>query len=486
MKAKNFSSLILPWLFCCTLILVTTACEAQSSVEPRAWLDVPLDGSSVPVGTPIQVVAHVYASEGVAEVLLSVNGTAYRRSPAASSETFTKLTQEWTPQQEGDYILQITTFSKNGASSNPASAHVRAIGKATRTPIPIASTMPTPVVTGTPTRGSLADLELVSVESFVSLTKGDAQFCDIRVTYRNAGAIPIPNDYTIQAFLDGRPHTAITRGRGFGVGGTSEAIIPYQFTGTAYIGITLDSTNAVTESNEANNAFADAKTCGSASMAVTPSPTFVLPIITIVPTRTLTLTPTPVALAQINFRADQTTITRGQCTTLRWDVDNATSVYLDGNGVQGHGLQQVCPNNTATYTLRVTAPVGATDRNLTITVQVPANTSTPTRTPTPRDTQGPAAPNLISPKGAFTQCRTSVTLDWNAVTDPSGIKNYTVKWVRDDGQTGGTVTMGTQHTITLTCDNKSHTYTWSVQAEDNNGNRGATSSATFTNPAGLY
>ncbi len=484
MQAKKIFNALMPWLVCAAVLLGATACEPEQT-GPRAWLDVPLDGSSVPVGAAIPIIAHAYARDGVAEVLLSINGVAYQRSPAAAGATLAQVKQAWTPQQEGDYILQVVTFSKSGATSNPASARVRVLGKATPTPTPVASRTPTPVISVTPPRDASADLELVSVEAFVVLTKGEQQFCDIRVTYRNTGTIPIPNDYTIQAALDGRPHATITRGRGFGVGGTAEAIFVYQFTGTAYIGINLDSTNAVAESNEANNAFAEARLCGTPVVSVTPSPTIPLPVITLVSTRTPTATPTIPTPAQINFRADQTTITRGQCTTLRWDVENATAVFLEGNGVPGHGTQQVCPNNTTTYTLRVNAQTGATDRNVTINVQAPPSTSTPTRTPTPRDTQGPPAPVLVAPKGTFTACRTSVTLDWNPVSDPSGIKHYIVKW-SVDGRSGGTETTGTQHTLTLTCDSKSHTYTWSVQAEDNAGNRGGTSSATFTNPAGLY
>lgn len=466
MNTKTWTTLFLLILF-----FGATACEPEPS-GPRAWIDAPLDGANVPVGAPVAVVSHAFAREGIAEVLLSVNGVAYRRSPPAANESFAKMTHEWTPQSEGDYLLEITTFSKTGEKSNPASARLRALGKAT--PTPLASATIPPLVAVTPTRVPSADLELVSVESFVVLTKGEQQFCDIRVTYRNVGTIPIPNDYTIQAYLDGRPHAAITRGRGFGVGGTSEAIFVYQFTGTAYIGINLDSTNAIAESNESNNAFAEARLCGAASIAtIVPSPTLPLPVITLVATRTPTTPPTAIIPAQINFRADLTTITRGQCTTLRWDVENATAVFLEGNGVPGHGAQQVCPNNTTTYTLRVNAPAGTTDRNVTINVQIPA--STPTRTPTPRDTQGPPAPVLVAPRGNLS-CRTNVTLDWNAVSDPSGIKHYIVKWVRNDGQSGGTITTSTQHSLAVTC---GRAYTWSVQAVDNAGNEGGTASANF-------
>ena len=54
---------------------------AVAEPEPRAWIDFPRDGVSVPVGASVIVISHAYAEDGVAEVLLSVNGTAYRRDP---------------------------------------------------------------------------------------------------------------------------------------------------------------------------------------------------------------------------------------------------------------------------------------------------------------------------------------------------------------------------------------------------------------------
>jgi hypothetical protein len=76
-----------------------------------------------------------------------------------------------------------------------------------------------------------------------------------------------------------------------------------------------------------------------------------------------------------------------------------------------------------------------------------------------------------------------VTLDWNAVSDPSGIEEYIVKWVRNDGPSGGTVTSSTQHGITVVCDKS---YTWTVQAVDNVGNAGGTASTSFHIEAELH
>lgn len=78
--------------------------------------------------------------------------------------------------------------------------------------------------------------------------------------------------------------------------------------------------------------------------------------------------------AQINFWVDNGTINVGQCTTLRWDVQNVKAVYLNDQGVAGKGSQQVCPTSTTTYTLRV---VKQDDSQETRQVTVNVNTVPP-------------------------------------------------------------------------------------------------------------
>ena len=90
----------------------------------------------------------------------------------------------------------------------------------------------------------------------------------------------------------------------------------------------------------------------------------------------------------VDFRADQTQLNAGQCTTLRWDVEYVRAVYLDGEGVAGHSTKQVCPSQSRTYTLRVVTDAGAQDYPLSINVNVPAPTPWP---PTPA-----AAPTLVT------------------------------------------------------------------------------------------
>ncbi|MBP8291613.1 MAG: transporter substrate-binding domain-containing protein [Caldilineaceae bacterium] len=67
--------------------------------------------------------------------------------------------------------------------------------------------------------------------------------------------------------------------------------------------------------------------------------------------------PPPPPNGNPNLRADANTISAGQCTTIRWDIDGVSAVYfIDGGnsqGVGGHDSRNVCPGGTTTYTLRV-------------------------------------------------------------------------------------------------------------------------------------
>ena len=116
------------------------------------------------------------------------------------------------------------------------------------------------------------------------------------------------------------------------------------------------------------------------TVTVGPSPT-VKPAGTVSPSLTVrpsvTVRPTP----SVSFSADRGTLERGECTRLRWQVENASAVYLDGAGVVGVGSQQVCPESTITYRLRVVA--AGWERTEDITITVIESPATPTVRPTP-------------------------------------------------------------------------------------------------------
>ncbi len=79
------------------------------------------------------------------------------------------------------------------------------------------------------------------------------------------------------------------------------------------------------------------------------------------------------------FTAEPDSIERGQASTLRWSVNDATSVTIEGLGaVQTNGSRQVFPSNTTTYTLTAT---GTRTVKATATVNVTVPPPPPTGPP---------------------------------------------------------------------------------------------------------
>lgn len=82
--------------------------------------------------------------------------------------------------------------------------------------------------------------------------------------------------------------------------------------------------------------------------------------------------PKPPVVAQ--FTAEPASIERGQASTLRWSVTDATSVSIEpGLGsVQTNGNRQVFPSSTTTYRLTASGPGGNARATATVDVTLPA------------------------------------------------------------------------------------------------------------------
>jgi len=124
----------------------------ESATGPKAWIDYPKDGTSMPLGVPITVISHSFAGEGVAEVMLSVDGVPYRRDPPKNpGDDFTQTRQEWLPSEVGTHTLQVWTYDMNGETGQPATLSISVIGEEVVEPdIPPTLTY-TPEISITPT-----------------------------------------------------------------------------------------------------------------------------------------------------------------------------------------------------------------------------------------------------------------------------------------------------------------------------------------------
>lgn len=142
--------------FAYTLVLLVmlggmSSCENPDTL-PRAWFDYPRDGLVVSQGDTVTVVSHAYARKGIAEVMLSVNGEAYRRdAPAEAGVSFGEIRQVWLPQTEGDYLLQVRTYDILGEVGNPDTITVRVVRAGEAAPVEAPPDVTVTEVSSTPT-----------------------------------------------------------------------------------------------------------------------------------------------------------------------------------------------------------------------------------------------------------------------------------------------------------------------------------------------
>jgi hypothetical protein len=174
---------------------------------------------------------------------------------------------------------------------------------------------------------------------------------------------------------------------------------------------------------------------GGAASAPAVARVRVLAVPTSTPTPTATLTPlpsvtptlTPIPLAGVTFSADDTSLTSGECTRLRWEVVSATAVSLDGVSVALLGSQQACPTMTTTYRLHVTAPSGDIDKTVTVTISAPADTTGPSVTGVSNNPEfiwdatscGPAAATITA-QVSDASGLSEVVLHYRALKSPKG------------------------------------------------------------------
>lgn len=100
-------------------------------------------------------------------------------------------------------------------------------------------------------------------------------------------------------------------------------------------------------------------------------------------------TPKPAAPMIDSFSATPLTITRGQASTLRWEVRNATGVTIDGVGEVNatRGSRDVYPTQTTTYRLTAKGAGGSTEASVRVTVNAPEAPPPPPPPPPPAQPQ---------------------------------------------------------------------------------------------------
>ncbi|MBT4306500.1 MAG: hypothetical protein HOD40_12160 [Chloroflexi bacterium] len=219
-----------------------------------------------------------------------------------------------------------------------------------------------------------------------------------------------------------------------------------------------------------------------------PSPTPVITEVTPTEVITPTLTPTvtPVVLEPVvNFYAEPASISAGFCSTIYWHVENVESVILGGSTQAFDGFYEDCLCSTQSYPLTVNHLDGSQEI-VYMTIEVTGICATPTPPP---DNTAPPVPTQYSPTNGYNypSVASFVTLDWESVSDPSGIGEYQIEIQKHPGDNNWTPVSfspivgiaGSETTISV----DSAIYRWRVRAIDGVGNMGTWSGwFTFTVP----
>ncbi len=142
------------------LVCLTTACTLNQAAitdpapGPAAWIDAPLDGSSLPLAEA-QVTSHASDPSGITAFELSVNENVFHTDPVSSDQagnTIAHISQAWLPAKAGVYMLSVRAANKAGVFGPYAYAKVT-VGRVADTVVapPTSTVAPTPTPTATPT-----------------------------------------------------------------------------------------------------------------------------------------------------------------------------------------------------------------------------------------------------------------------------------------------------------------------------------------------
>jgi len=152
--------------FLSILFFGLSACATTPESIPNAWIDHPRDGAIFAPGETVMIMSHGFAKKGVSEVVLSINGEAYRRDvPADAGQDFVSLQQDWVTGEAGIYTIQVQVYDQQGQVGDPAMISVEVIGDV-QPEAPTAANTPTLVPTGVPTNTPTLVPTLVATATF--------------------------------------------------------------------------------------------------------------------------------------------------------------------------------------------------------------------------------------------------------------------------------------------------------------------------------
>jgi hypothetical protein len=169
------------------------------------------------------------------------------------------------------------------------------------------------------------------------------------------------------------------------------------------------------------------------------------------------------------FTAAPSEINSGGSSTLKWDVQDATSMTIDqGVGeVAANGSKELSPSKTIAYTLTATNAGGTVTRSVVIYVTVPPPP------PTPADTTPPVIKNVST----SSETETTAIIAWT--TNEPGSSNVEYGKNTDYGLTASSTELTTDHSITVSNLEPNTAYHFRVTSSDKAGNQASSTDNIF-------
>ena len=132
---------LIPRAIIMVLFLIIVAACGQISLGPQAWLDHPLNNTSIPIA-PLIIMAHASDADGVAKFEFAVNDTSVATVDAGGSR-LGSAAFEWTPPGPGTYTIRVRAVDNGGNVGADATAVVTVGGDIIELP---PSATPTPAI----------------------------------------------------------------------------------------------------------------------------------------------------------------------------------------------------------------------------------------------------------------------------------------------------------------------------------------------------
>jgi hypothetical protein len=133
------------------LLVLVPGAGAGEMPDAVAWVDAPLDGSTVPAA-PLEIVAHATDPGGVTTVAVSVDGALIATVPFDGRTSLVTARVAWTDVTPGIHLVTAQGRGSSGALGLPAGAVVVVAAEGGATPSPAAPTA-TPSSQPTPSPG---------------------------------------------------------------------------------------------------------------------------------------------------------------------------------------------------------------------------------------------------------------------------------------------------------------------------------------------